>query len=825
MHYKKILTVIALFTIAATLSLSPAAGFPGAGPVPQQSKTGPDPSPEVILGDELKAADHEEYAASAVTLPVPAYEWRHGCGPTAVGMVLGYYDANGFGDLVSGSAATQTDAVDQMIASGGEDDAPNSPGMERHFEDYAQPVDYYPNLQPDNYLASGRAAHSADSLADLMNTSKSAYSNYYGWSWSTDVDSAFKKYVKMRNAGYDPTSELYYSTFMSWALLTSEIDAGRPMVFLVDSSGDGETDHFVSVIGYRTSPTLQYASWDTWSTTTIRWQDFRYIAAGAPWGIWGGWTFRIDNLTAKNTLKINANSLPATLDPQRATFAGEIGHLKLIYEGLTRLNANSQTVPAAAQSWTFASGGKQLFFHLRDDLRYSDGSRLNAKRFEYAILRAIDPLTGSEYASIFDNITGAAAYRSADPATLSHAQLAALRAQVQVRAYDTGGNLCSSYEQWNCRTLWVGFTTPTPAFPTLVSTWLTFPVKEELLNSDGAAWWQAVGNLTGNGPFILTGLNVDSYTNFVPNPYYWRGVPAYNIRYAYINDPALAYTEYKNGNLDITATTPTLVETGLLSQYYAYPGVCTYAVQFHNTTPPFTDPKIRAAFAYAFDRAAWVRDVLGGSGIPTLTWIPPGVPGYQSGETRWGYDPAKAQQALAESTYGSADNLPPITVYYSDSPRNNVRWQWLADQWKTVLGVNITLAPVTAGNPLPTSMIYILGWCGDYPDQGNYLSTYWRTGGFAQRIGFSNAQIDTLLNQADVEMNPTTRAALYTQTQDLLVQNVPVAFGWNNLNAYLVRPAVRGVQKSTFDTLWPGDVDPLGILWAEQVIYVPLVTR
>ena len=60
---------------------------------------------------------------------------------------------------------------------------------------------------------------------------------------------------------------------------------------------------------------------------------------------------------------------------------------------------------------------------------------------------------------------------------------------------------------------------------------------------------------------------------------------------------------------------------------------------FHNLKPPFTDPKVRQAFAYAIDREAWVRDVLAGGGSPTLTWIPKGFPGYDATETRWGYDP------------------------------------------------------------------------------------------------------------------------------------------------------------------------------------------
>ena len=60
-----------------------------------------------------------------------------------------------------------------------------------------------------------------------------------------------------------------------------------------------------------------------------------------------------------------------------------------------------------------------------------------------------------------------------------------------------------------------------------------------------------------------------------------------------------------------------------------------------------------------FDREGWVKDVLNGLGAPTLTWIPPGFPGYDATENRWGFDPEAAKKALAESTYGSVDKLPP----------------------------------------------------------------------------------------------------------------------------------------------------------------------
>jgi len=98
----------------------------------------------------------------------------------------------------------------------------------------------------------------------------------------------------------------------TWESFVNEIDSGRPMVFLVDSDGDGGTDHFITAVGYRTSPSLQFAAWDTWSTTELRWENFSLIAPGVPWGIWGGLRLGIahppyDLSISNNTISENSS--------------------------------------------------------------------------------------------------------------------------------------------------------------------------------------------------------------------------------------------------------------------------------------------------------------------------------------------------------------------------------------------------------------------------------------------------------------------------------------------------------------------------------------
>lgn len=266
-------------------------------PIPQQSTTGPEKPIRVVLQDLQKTPDTIQNTLSETLINVPSYLWRHGCGPTALGMVVGFFDSIGFEDLIPGDPWVQTNDVDQVIASGGDINAPFPHEQKGHFEDYSLPIDQYPDMKLDAYITAGIDPHPNDSLADFMHTSKSEYGNYYGWSWSSDVSSAFELFVQSQSVRYHPSTQFYYGNGMSWSVLQSEIEKNRPMVFLVDSNSDGSTDHFVTIIGYRTSPTLQYAIWDTWSNTEIRWEDFDYIQQGVPWGIWGGWSFDIMEIT------------------------------------------------------------------------------------------------------------------------------------------------------------------------------------------------------------------------------------------------------------------------------------------------------------------------------------------------------------------------------------------------------------------------------------------------------------------------------------------------------------------------------------------------
>jgi len=257
------------------------------GPQDAQSTTGPTPPPGIVRGYPQPSTPHTE----VILAGAPAYLWYNGCGPTAAGMVIGYWDGHGFDDLVPGSAATQTGAVDAMISSTG------------NYDDYCLPIDYYPTMMADKSEPPAGDEHADDSVADLMKTSQSYHGNFYGWSWYSDMAPALQGYVEQVAPHYAATAvDQTWWTNLSWSSYQAEIDAGRPVVFLVDTDGNGGTDHFVTGIGYSDSDGQRlYAVRDTWDTG-LHWFPFAQMAPGRPWGIYGATYFDIRGETISHSI-------------------------------------------------------------------------------------------------------------------------------------------------------------------------------------------------------------------------------------------------------------------------------------------------------------------------------------------------------------------------------------------------------------------------------------------------------------------------------------------------------------------------------------------
>jgi oligopeptide transport system substrate-binding protein len=529
-------------------------------------------------------------------------------------------------------------------------------------------------------------------------------------------------------------------------------------------------------------------------------------------------------------LRVHHITFPDVVDPQQSSFANEIDILALNYEGLTRVDTTGATVPAAAESWEFDETGTVLTFHLRAGLTYSDGSPLTAERFRYAVERNCDPYVAGEYQSILFEIVGCAELAgsiavpeegAATPVASPVDEAAAVeaaRAGLGVKAIDD-------------LTLELTLTQPAPYYPTVAGLWVFFPAKAELIEQGGAEWWKDPTLQIGNGPFQLTEFTDDQQVTMTANENYWGGRPLLDgVQYVYQGETAVALEAYKAGDLDIVQVDPSQLITitsdaTLAPELVSYAVASTYNLSFNLTTEPFNDKKVREAFSYAFDRETYCRDVRFGDCVPTTSWIPAGLPGAIETDL-YGFDLEKAKAALAESSYGSAEALPEIKLFYnSNDSANTARAEFVAGMYRDNLGVTLVLEP-TEGTALTAlrkdsstfpQALLVGGWIQDYPDPQNWLSVYWTCSStFAERVGYCNEEFDALVKQADQEFDEAARVALYQQAGEILVNDVPGPFLYNLSTNVLVKPNVTGYTATPLDVNWPGQFASLLTLDVER---------
>ena len=100
-----------------------------------------------------------------------------------------------------------------------------------------------------------------------------------------------------------------------------------------------------------------------------------------------------------------------SLDPTVAMDTYSIGVINQLFSGLVELSPELDVVPDVAQSWEMSEGGRRFVFHLREDVRWSDGTRLTAEDFEYAWKRVLNPVTGSPNANLLHDVKGARAFQ------------------------------------------------------------------------------------------------------------------------------------------------------------------------------------------------------------------------------------------------------------------------------------------------------------------------------------------------------------------------------------------------------------------------------
>ncbi|MDQ2915300.1 MAG: peptide ABC transporter substrate-binding protein [Chloroflexota bacterium] len=484
---------------------------------------------------------------------------------------------------------------------------------------------------------------------------------------------------------------------------------------------------------------------------------------------------------------------PDTIDPQVESFVDEIGVTMQVFEALMTFDIKTgKPIPAAAKDQPKISGdGLTYTYTLRDGLKYSDGKPVTASDFRYGWQRLCDPATAGNYSFTGYIVAGCEAWNTMDVKRDDPAKLAAAKATFLSSIKVSGNDISFT------------LTERAPYFNSIAGLWVGVPTREDMVTK-GAEKWTEPATYIGNGPFIFSEWKHNSKMVFVRNPNFRTPVKLAKWTKVMINEGSVAFAAYRNDELDeygIAGEDLRSIEgdATLKSQMVEGPGSCSAYIGFNLKKAPFDDKNVRVAFAKAFDREAYINDVQK-IGKASTSFISPGIPGYDPGDTFQKFDPPAAKAALALATPAAQAALANVKITYNASARAKTRLEWFQNQWKTNLGVNVSLDPVDSTTysqllkKLETSpQAFFISWCADYYDQQDWLTTVFHSKSTQTPTGYNNPVFDKLVSDADKEPDTKKRDDLYLQASRLLSQESPVAFVYYSTTKILVKPWVKNL--------------------------------
>ena len=498
-----------------------------------------------------------------------------------------------------------------------------------------------------------------------------------------------------------------------------------------------------------------------------------------------------DQADPNGELTTRVGGEPDTIDPQKESFVDEIGVTMRVFEALMTADVKTgKVIPAAAKDQPkISADGKTYTYTLRDGLKYSDGKAITANDFKYGWQRLCDPATAGEYAFTGYIVAGCEAWNSLDPKKDDPAKLASAKTDFLSNITVSGNDITFK------------LTDPAPYFNAIASIWVGAPAREDTVTKGGDKWTEPA-TFIGNGPFVLSEWKHNEKMVFTRNPNYRTPTKLAKWTVVMITEGAVAFAAYRNNEIDLYGVAAEDLRTidgdaDLKKQVVDGPDGCSYYVGFNNRKAPFNDKNVRVAFAKSFDRDAYINDVQK-IGKPSTSFISPGLPGYDAGDTFQKFDPAAAKAALAQAAPAATAALADVKITYSANARNKTRLEWFQQQWKTNLNANITLDPVDSTTftqlvkkPETLPLMFLLGWCPDYYDQQDWLTTVFSSKASSGRVGYTSKQFDDLVFAADKEGDSKKRDDMYQQASRLLSQDAAAAFIYYGATKILQKPWVK----------------------------------
>lgn len=490
-----------------------------------------------------------------------------------------------------------------------------------------------------------------------------------------------------------------------------------------------------------------------------------------------------EEVVEEKVLHLNNGEEPTSFDPSIGFDAVSWNSLNNLMEGLTRLGEDHLPTEATAETIDVSEDGLTYTFHIREDANWSNGDPVTAGDFVYGWTRMLDPNTASPAAFLGYFIEGAEAFNTG----------AGTAEAVAMKAVDE-------------KTFEVKLTAPTDAFLNIITNPSFFPVNEKVATAN-AEWFTEADSFVGNGPFKLSSWEHDVKMVFEKNPEYWDAdtVKLDKVEWAMVNDSNTEYQMYQANDLDVSDVPAELSETLMDSEEVQVEDQAgTYFYRFNTTMEPFTNAKVRKAFAMAVNQEEIVEFVTKNGEKPAKGFVAYGFTGPDGKDFRDAvgnlvdFDAAAAKKLLEEGMAEEGwDTLPEVTLTYSTSDTHQNIAVALQAGYKEALGVEVKLQNVEASvfSSEQKELKYQLSrssFLHDYADPVNAIESF-ITGSSMNRTGWSNADFDKLIADAKAETDAAVRWQYLMDAEKVLFEEMPIfpIHFYNQVS--LQKPNVTGI--------------------------------
>lgn len=466
-----------------------------------------------------------------------------------------------------------------------------------------------------------------------------------------------------------------------------------------------------------------------------------------------------------DTLRVAIAGEPDQLDPNKTSAYFSFQVLENVFDTLVQPDESLEMQPALAESWEVSDDQLTWTFTLRQGVTWHDGAPFSSADVVYTYNRIIDEELSNAWK--FGAVTG-------------------------IEAPDE-------------QTVVITVGAPAPNLLSSLGGFKGLAIVQEANVTSGDIATKPIGT----GPFSLASYTSGDKITLAANPEYWGGAPELGgIEYQFISEPSTALAALRSGEIDWTDVVPPQQVSELEGDDSLELGVTPssdyWYLALNESRDAWSDVRVRQAIAFAIDRDAILQAVSYGTAEANQLAIPQDSFWYTE-YTSYSLDLAKAQDLLAEAgfTGGTLDMLAT-----SDYPETVTAAQIIASNLEP-LGITVEIRQPDFSTWLDEQNsgnfdMLMMGWLGNIDPDDFYYSQHHSDGG-SNAQGYSNADVDELLDAGRVETDKDARKQIYADAATIIANecsyiylyNPSVIQAWSpDLTGYTAR-ADRAIRFST----------------------------